>query len=384
MDQQQRILALLKKFEDGNISSAELAVLYDWYDSFEQEPKLTEGLSVEELAARQESLLNKINDKLHTELSSAPIVPLFPKILWRVGIAAVLVLCSLSVYFFRNSGQPVVRQQTTSVKDLPPGGDKAVLTLSDGSSIVLTAAKNGQLAAQANAIVRKTKDGELIYEQRETKTAAIEFNTVVTPRGGRYHLVLSDGTKVWINSASSIRYPVSFSGGQRMVKITGEVYFEVAHNPAKPFLVDSEQQRIEVLGTRFNVNAYRDEPAVTTSLLQGSVRINTAQNKIQIKPGQQSLLQDGRFALGNFEADEVLAWKSGLFHFSDENLESVMRKISRWYDVDIVYVDERIKKLPLSGIITQFSNISKVLHMLELTGEVRFVLSDHKITVSKT
>ncbi|WP_165973358.1 FecR family protein [Pedobacter sp. ok626] len=255
--------------------------------------------------------------------------------------------------------------------------------MSDGSNIVLAGAKNGRLAAQGNAIVRKTKDGQLIYELSDAKGAASQLNTVATPRGGRYHLILSDGTKVWINAASSIRYPASFSGDQRLVKITGEVYFEVAHNPAKPFIVDSEQQRIEVLGTRFNVNAYADEPAVTTSLLQGSVGITATQNKIKIVPGQQSRLHAGRFAVENFDPGEVMAWKNGLFHFSDENLESVMRKISRWYDVDVTYADDRIKKLPLSGIITQFSNISKVLHMLELTGEVRFVLSDHKITVSK-
>jgi transmembrane sensor len=275
--------------------------------------------------------------------------------------------------------------------DVAPGGNKAILTLADGSSIVLDSASNGTLGQQGNIKIIKLDNGLLAYSvngKQLTENDEAFYNTISTPRGGQYQITLADGTMVWLNAASSIRFPVLFTGTQRKVEITGEVYFEVAKNKTMPFKVKATSSEIEVLGTHFNVNAYEDEATTKTTLLEGSIKVSTTSfvsNTQTIKflqPGQQaSSSNDGKInILSNADLEETMAWKNGRFQFKSADLKLMLRQIARWYDVDVEYrgnVD-----LHFTGQLTRNENVSKVFEKLALTNEVHFKIEGRRIIVS--
>jgi transmembrane sensor len=275
--------------------------------------------------------------------------------------------------------------------DVAPGGNKAILTLADGSSIVLDSASNGTLGQQGNIKIIKLDNGLLAYSvngKQLTENDEAFYNTISTPRGGQYQITLADGTMVWLNAASSIRFPVLFTGTQRKVEITGEVYFEVAKNKTMPFKVKATSSEIEVLGTHFNVNAYEDEATTKTTLLEGSIKVSTAsfvsntQTTKFLQPGQQaSSSNDGKInILSNADLEETMAWKNGRFQFKSTDLKSMLRQIARWYDVDVEYrgnVD-----LHFTGQLTRNENVSKVFEKLALTNEVHFKIEGRRIIVS--
>ncbi|MGY0036944.1 FecR family protein [Pedobacter sp. NJ-S-72] len=209
-----------------------------------------------------------------------------------------------------------------------------------------------------------------------------------TPKGGQYQLVLPDGTKVWLNAASSLRYPVAFQGNERKVELTGEAYFEVAKDKTRPFEVYSNNQVVQVLGTHFNINAYSNEPFVSTTLLEGSVKVTNSLTNAQkiIRPGQQSLIsKDGQAGIEvkNMDLDEAVAWKNGYFMFNEEELESILKKVSRWYNVDVQYEQEELKHQLFSGTLSKYSNVSQVLKKLEMLQSIHFKIEGRKIIVTK-
>jgi ferric-dicitrate binding protein FerR (iron transport regulator) len=208
------------------------------------------------------------------------------------------------------------------------------------------------------------------------------YNTVSTPRGGQYQLTLSDGSKVWLNASSSLRFPTAFPGTERRVEITGEAYFEVAGNESKPFVVDiAGKGEVEVLGTQFNINAYEDEPAIKTTLLEGKVKVsesNGSQSSV-LKPGQQAQLANGIRVMDNVDMEEIMAWKTGWFYFDRQELPAIMRQVSRWYDVDVRY-EGRISKKSFSGIVGRDNDIKDVLKIMENAG-IRFRIEGSSITV---
>ncbi|QRR01442.1 FecR domain-containing protein [Dyadobacter sandarakinus] len=294
--------------------------------------------------------------------------------LWlRMAAAAVLIL-SLGIYWWSGKDQrPIARLQAPVLKeaDLPPGGNKATLTLGDGSSIVLDGAENGSLASQGGTNVIKSRKGELVYSASGEGRMAAVFNTVATPKGGQYHIVLPDGSKAWLNAVSSLRFPTAFTGKERKVEITGEVYFEVAHNAKMPFVVATSQAQVTVLGTHFNVMAYPDENVLKTTLLEGSVRVsNHAGKSAMLIPGQQARIKTVSGQIGiadDIDIEKEMAWKNGYFQFQDDNLEQVMRQISRWYDVEVVYEGTPGKET-FTGRLPRNANVSKVFKILSLSG----------------
>ena len=281
----------------------------------------------------------------------------------------------------------------TTTVDIAPGGNKAVLTLANGTTISLTDAANGTVAKEGTSVVRKTKDGELEYKPAigNASTAAqqqlaITFNTLSTPRGGQYKLVLPDGSKVWLNAASSIRYPTVFTGTERKVAITGEAYFEVVHNSQMPFVVEKGNMAVEVLGTHFNINAYDDEEAMKTTLLEGLVKVSSAIGNRQsaiLKPGEQvSFSHTSQLSHPiPVQTDEVMAWKNGLFQFENADIRSVMRQLSRWYDVDIAYKQPSELKDKVSIEFPRSFNLSDVLKIMESTAGVKLQMEGKKIIV---
>lgn len=302
---------------------------------------------------------------------------------WMAAAASLLVIVSAGLFFIKKPGQlqqkPRMAEHTRYKNEVPAGGNKALLILGDGTVIELDSAANGLLTQQGNARIVKLPSGQLTYEMNESGSGEVMFNTMRTPRGGEYRLQLPDGSKVWLNAASSITYPNIFTGDTRSVEITGEAYFEVAKDAARPFKVLAGNMKVEVLGTHFNINAYPGEPVIKTTLLEGAVRIQDA----VLKPGQQaSLAANGQFRLeDDVETDEVMAWKNGFFQFNDADMPTVMRQLENWYDITVAY-EGRVPQRSFGGAIQRSLPLSKVLDILE-ENNVRFKIEGRNITVMK-
>lgn len=337
----------------------------------------------EKIEASLKETLDKINTAGNQQFSK---VRSIYRAWWAA--AAVLLMAATGTYIFwnRDAGKEIAKSnvgQHPAPNDIAPGGNKAILTLADGTTVVLDTADNGALAKQGSVTVIKL-DGQLAYNRDESAGNEVLYNTITTPKGGQYQLVLADGTKVWLNAASSLRYPTSFTGKERRVEITGEAYFEVAKNKTMPFRVDVDGKgEVEVLGTHFNINAYSDEPAIGTTLLEGSIRFTELENKkaVLIAPGQQVLLSaEGQMKLNKHaDLESVVAWKNGSFNFSSQDIVSIMRQISRWYDVEVVYKGT-ISRETFTAIVSRNSNVSEVLSMMEDSG-VNFKIEGKKIVV---
>lgn len=273
---------------------------------------------------------------------------------------------------------------------IKPGTNKAILGLGNGKKIFLDDALKGTIAKEAGIIINKNKNGEVIYTATGITQAGpnqvTTLNTITTPSGGQWHMILSDGTNVWLNSGSTITYPCKFKDDSRTVTLTGEAYFEVAKDKARPFHVKTAGQDIEVLGTHFNVNAYNDEPNTKTTLFEGSIRVSDRNEEKLIKPGEQSVftnsLQPSLKIEKDADVDEAIAWKNGYFQFNNENVESIMRKISRWYDVDIAYNGD-FSQMRFGGIISRSKNIRDVLNLMQSSGSIKFNIEGRRITVVK-
>jgi hypothetical protein len=305
---------------------------------------------------------------------------------WWAAAAIILCIGSGSYFFFFNkpkSGIAKTETRSPYKNDIPPGGNKAILTLSGGRRVVLDSAANGILTQQGNTNIIKIDSGKLAYSPGSGQKEVV-YNILTTPRGGQYQLTLPDGTNVWLNAASSIRYPTAFAGNERKVEITGEAYFEVKHNSGMPFRVKIKDLVIEDLGTRFNVMAYDEEQVIKTTLLDGSVKILSTVNRqlsTTLLPGQQAQLSpSGTITLDkNVDMEQVMAWKNGLFNFKSQDIDAIMRQISRWYDVEIIYSGEKPQG-HFSGMVDRNTNVSTVLKMLELSN-INFRIDDRKITV---
>ena len=280
--------------------------------------------------------------------------------------AAILILLSTSYFvFFQKPVKPVSTQVPEVSADIPPGGDKATLTLSNGSIIRLDSASNGTIAREDETNITKTDSGHLLYHIGNNPVAEAKINTLATPRGGTFQLTLSDGTKVWLNAASSITYPSSFTGTDRKVTITGEAYFEVAKDRSKPFLVSVNDMVITVLGTHFNINAYENESQVKTTLFEGSIALKSGQYNSLLKPGEQAESgNNGKInILQQEDLNQVIAWKTGYFNFRDADLPTVMRQLERWYDIDVRYNDQ-VPQRRFRGELPRSMTLKEVLNVL--------------------
>ncbi|MDP4286223.1 MAG: FecR domain-containing protein [Bacteroidota bacterium] len=307
------------------------------------------------------------------------------RLFYKIAAASLIIFISCAAAWFAlrtPKDNTIAKASPKQLKNVTtPGGNKAILTLSDGSTIILDSAKNGQVAQQGGAQIAKLANGQLVYNALDNKPAKVVFNTLTTPRGGQFKLTLPDGSEVWLNAASSIKYPTAFIGNERKVEISGEAYFEIAHNAAKPFKVSVNGMEVKVLGTHFNINAYTDEASVKTTLLEGSVNLTKGSAAITLKPGQQAQLgNSGNIkVIDNVDIDQVVAWKNGYFSFNRSDLQTVMRQLARWYDVEINY-EGKIPERQFGGKIDRNSNLSEVLKILE-ESKVHFSIEEKKIIV---
>ncbi|PTT03635.1 anti-sigma factor, partial [Pedobacter sp. HMWF019] len=294
--------------------------------------------------------------------------------------AALIMVLFASVHFFNSNKENSLAALDHHVN---PGGDNAILILSGGQKIVLNNASKGEIARQSGISITKTANGQIVYTIKSKTTDKPLKNTIITPKGGQYKIILPDGTDVALNAASSLTYPTSFQGGERRVELNGEAYFEVAKNAAMPFRVQSTGQTVEVLGTHFNINAYDDEGAIRTTLLEGSVKITSATASSIIRPGQQALISKtgkGTILTREVNPEKEIAWKDGMFSFENDDIKSVMRSISRWYNVNVSYKGN-LPDIDFTGEIFRTAKLSEVFKILELNG-LQFEVEGKNIIVS--
>ncbi|MDB5150016.1 MAG: FecR family protein [Mucilaginibacter sp.] len=293
--------------------------------------------------------------------------------------ASVCVIC-FSYYIIKQRSKSQLSHTIAKASKIVPGGNKAVLTLANGTMIVLDSAKNGMLANQGDVHIYKSKNGQLVYDVSKTSlddSHKLAYNTITTQRGGQYQVILPDGSQVWLNAESSLKYPARFNGSSREVELNGEAYFEVAKDKRHPFKVSANNMQVEVLGTHFNIMDYKDESATKTTLLEGSVKILKGQVQQMIVPGQLAIVSENIKVI-TVNVEEAVEWKNGNFNFSHEKLESIMRKIARWYDVDVTY-QPKTTTATFIGTIPRSQNITEVLKYLELTGLVHFKIEERRI-----
>ena len=337
---------------------------------------------------QREKMLSNI---LKQEIASQPVLDIAaykkPFRWFRVAAAAAVlffVVITISLWLNHNDQ----KQQITETKNasnhnknaIVPGSNKAMLTLSDGSTIILDSAYQGTLIKQGNSNVNNLKSAILIYKSTNSNSKEIFYNTLSTPKGGQYQLILPDNTKVWLNSSSSIYFPTTFTGKERNVTVTGEAYFEVAKNPSMPFKISAQNVTIQVLGTHFNVMAYEDENSINTTLLEGSIKVSNGSFYKVLVPGQESRINEtGSIDVAKADIDEVMAWKNGWFQFNSYPITKIMREISRWYNIEVVYEGE-IPTGHFSGVVSRGNDISKVLKIME-AGGVRFKIDGRKLVV---
>lgn len=297
----------------------------------------------------------------------------------RFAVAATILLLVGAAYwiFHQQEGNGKIITSQHVPGEIMPGGDRAILTIGDGSVIQLDDVQNGMVAQQGDT--RVDKQGSLLsYNAKVTQqNTTIVYNTLSTPKGGQYQVLLPDGSRAWLNAASSLHFPTAFQGSSREITLTGEGYFEVVKNSEKPFVVNVGEMKIEVLGTHFNVNAYADEGVIKTSLLEGTVQVANNNQRKFLKPGQQALLtrEDNKLKISNVNLEAVMAWKNGLFQFEGADITSLMRQVGRWYDVNIIYAG-KIPRMQFEGKISRKAQLYEVLEILEL-NEIRLKV-DHK------
>lgn len=380
----EKYILLYEKFLSGKCTLEEEKAIQEYGANIKLRDREWDELLMGRKEEVRKSILSNLQDQLIISQNNTKVRHYIIK--WSVAAAVILIL-SAGIYF--NSGNEDHSQNLTSKNlrfqiDIPAGKDRAVLTLDNGSEIILDNTHKGVIVKQGNSEIKKGQGGQLVYSVigNSSEVLKAKYNVVTTPAGGQYQIVLPDGTKVWLNSASSLRFPTTFTEKNRNVELSGEAYFEVAENKAKPFKVLVKGMEIKVLGTHFNVMAYSDESNVKTTLIEGSVQISEGAKKEYLKPGQQAsfIKETATMRIANVDVEHEVAWKNGYFVFNNEDIQSIMRKVGRWYNVEINFEGDLSNK-DFIGKVSRSENISEILNALELTETVHFKIEGRRITV---
>jgi ferric-dicitrate binding protein FerR (iron transport regulator) len=370
---EKRLSELEAKWLNGTITEAEAKEYASWYNEGQDLPVRIP----EEIAGSEEAHRQRMLDSINTRRSRP--LPATIRLFRAAAVAATLILLIAGLYYYRNTRQTrdiVQAPAPQQPHDIAPGRTRATLTLSNGQTIALDPSSNGILGHDSGVYISNT-DSVLTYKGN-SDSRSLAFNTLSTAKGEQYSVTLSDGTKVWLNAASILRFPIQFTGEDRRVEVTGEAYFEVARDASKPFFISSGDMHVQVLGTSFNINAYANEPIVRTTLLEGAVRIN---HRVDLSPHQQSRIEKGGDikVLKDIDVDEVVAWKNGAFSFNNADITTVMRQLERWYDIEVVYEGNKPADVFYGGI-SRSSTLMEVLKILQ-ASKVRFRLEGKRLIV---
>jgi len=369
---------LLGRYNEGNCTQNERILVDQWLLSYNDKPVNFSDQKLDEIQDRVFAKLPLAAGKTGLTLKRSLFKTYLP-----YAAALFLIVTAALFYFSKESGSQL--QNSTYVNDIAPGKMGATLTLANGKKIKLSDAANGQLAKEAGLTISKSADGQVVYSAVPSDgISENKVNTLSTANGETYMLTLSDHTQVWLNAASSLMYSAALNErGQRRVRLSGEAYFQVAKDKTHPFIVETDQQEVEVLGTHFNVQAYPDESNIKTTLLEGSVNISSGGSSKILKPDQQSTLIGGAIKIDDVDAEDAIAWKNGLFVFEDEPLKDIMRKVARWYDLEVVYEKDVDQDKLYWGSVSRYDNVSKILKTLELTKVIHFKLEGRRLMVMR-
>lgn len=383
--QKQEFLQLIDKYLAGQATAAEKEQLLNFFESFQGD--------ADEWDEKIIGVKQELEDRMLSNIRQAIAEPVFNKSPKVVGlhffrnVAAAVILLAVSgtaIYHWYNKHeqkQLAALNKAVVKHDVDPGDNRAVLTLANGTKLILDSAKIGLLNQAGSVSINKTQDGQVVYTaDKDQQNGPVAYNSISTPIGGQYQVVLPDGSRVWLNSASSLKFPTAFTGSERDVELTGEGYFEVARNKAKPFNVKVKDINVAVLGTHFNIMAYNDEAAVKTTLLEGLVRLTHGNVTDMLKPGQQGVINDKGIKIIDVDTDEAVAWKNGFFEFDRVSIQDIMKQLSRWYGTEVMY-EGKIPDDEFVGKISRDVKLSQVLHILELS-HVRFRIENKKIIVT--
>ena len=383
---------IIDAFLDGKTTPEVSARLETWYLLKAEQSAETDVQHDYEV--KNDRMWMNIQQAIKNESVPASKVMRLSRISKWAAAAAIFLIFSLSVLYYKQSNRPVERFTISKEKDIAPGKNSAFLILANGKRVDLSSSENGVLLKESGLSIVKTNNGQIVYHTKPGQAQSNKPNTIQTPVGGQYMVILPDGSKVWLNAASSLTYPTAFDQDERKVSLTGEGYFEIAHLMQKsgkaviPFVVTVMKagklnQQVKVLGTHFNINSYPDEPVVTTTLLQGSVVVNTpsAQSAV-LKPQQQAILKGLQLDVSPADTEVAMAWKNGEFIFR-EDLASAMRKVARWYGVEVSYEESAPKNLMLGGWMSRETNISAILNHIQSTGKVHFTIEGRRVIVSR-
>lgn len=371
---------IIKKYLDGSCTEEERAMVESWHlKELEASGHLP---SEEALLQAHASTRAALTEHIAASQQKKPVRRLWP--VAAAAVAALLIIyAGVRFYTFMKQDQLVQPATAKDQQPIPAGRDGALLTLADGSKLLLDSVGNGFITTQNGSSV-SLQNGQLQYEKGNGSNEAISFNTISTPRGRQFKVLLPDGSKAWLNAASSLRYPTTFTGSAREVTVTGEVYMEVAKDPSRPFVVNTADNamKVQVLGTSFNMNVYNNEPVLSTTLLEGSVKLSngTSSAAIVLQPGQQGQLKSGLPVHAvNVDVQQVLAWKNGVFNFQDASLEKIMRQLERWYDIEVEY-EKDIPNLVFEGEVNRDNSLQEVMKSLEGLG-VKYRLEGRKLVI---
>lgn len=381
-----RLAELFKKYVDKTITEEEYAELFVYIRNPETKEQVLAFMDEHNKKVQSDALVHEVDwEGMYANITNPKKSVGRKRIpIWKyAAAAAVLLVVGFTLYYSVQKSDSV--KPLAYYNDIQPGGDKATLTLADGSQIVLDNKNTGQVATEGAISIETDAKGQIVYLVKgNSETESQKINTLSTPAGGKFSVVLSDGSKVWLNATSSIKFPAAFAKDERRVEVKGEAYFEIEKDSARPFYVKNGSSEIKVLGTHFNVMAYPDEYRSELTLLEGSVQFTRSGNSELLKPGKQILYTETNTETKqrNANIEEVMAWKNDLFVFNDTNIDEIMKELMRWYDVKIKYEGEK-PDISFTGIIPRNANVSKVLKALELTGDVVFGIENNVITCEK-
>ncbi|WP_341835430.1 FecR domain-containing protein [Chitinophaga pollutisoli] len=372
----QTLATLIDRYLNGTATDAEKRLLDAYYDSMRQQSADAPG------AEEEESLRKEMLAKVYANAGiEAPVTPV--RRLWvrRAAAAAAVVVMAGAAWWMFQPAKPEVAMRVKPAAVPQPGKDVATLTLANGQVVVLGDSAAVIPASQGGAAIAMGGDA-LIYKEEGDVDAAPVFNTLKTPTGGKFRLTLSDGTKVWLNAASSIRYPARFTGAERKVAVTGEAYFEVNKSEAYPFVVEvNETATVRVLGTAFNVSAYSNDPRIVTTLVTGKVQFAAGGAPVTLRPAQQAVSgADGKVTVQPADINAATAWKDGYFRFNGADIKTIMRQLERWYNIETEY-QGNIQHLFVADI-PRDAQLAEILRLLEMTGRVHFTTSGNRVTVN--
>ncbi len=372
---------LIDRYLAGKATPQEESLLTGLYESMQQEQHWDEGV-LGNAADVEAAVFTRLQQAIESKKKEKAMVKRMPRNRVVSVAAAILLLTITGVVIFMYSPRKSREQITGSVpveNDLAPGGNRAILKLANGQTILLDSAANGLLASEGSTSVLKTGDGQLVYDNTGAGDDAVVWNTLTIPRGGTYAITLADGTRVWLNAGSSLQYPALFKGSERRVILTGEAYFDVVHNSSQPFVVNAAHLQVKDLGTAFNINAYDDEPAIDVTLVSGLAQVINNGKATDLQPGMQARTTGNITRAGSADVEVVTAWKEDKFSFRNAGIQSIMRQVARWYDVEVEIKGTINNKF--NGAIYRSTKASNVFKILEETGNVKFIIEGRRVVV---